>query len=135
MAQEVISDFLIKLGFDAKNVETGLKKINKMERKLTREEYIIAHNLKKKLIEKNYDCSEIQNGKHYFEPVLDCSIDSMISFCNKAKKELVGKKNIRFCLDGIDYEDCEVKLVYDDLETDEEFEKRVSREYDNYLDT
>ena len=106
-----------------------------MERKLTREEYIIAHNLKKKLIEKNYDCSEIQNGKHYFEPVLDCSIDSMISFCNKAKKELVGKKNIRFCLDGIDYEDCEVKLVYDDLETDEEFEKRVSREYDNYLDT
>ena len=40
MAQEVISDFLIKLGFDAKNVETGLKKINKMldgfEKKLSR---------------------------------------------------------------------------------------------------
>lgn len=30
MTQEVISDFLIKFGFDAKTVESGLKKVNKL---------------------------------------------------------------------------------------------------------
>lgn len=30
MAQEVISDFLIKFGFDAKNVEKGLRNVNKL---------------------------------------------------------------------------------------------------------
>ncbi len=29
MTQEVISDFLIKFGFDAKAVQSGLRKLNK----------------------------------------------------------------------------------------------------------
>ncbi len=86
MAQEVISDFLIKFGFDAKNVETGLKKINKMldgfEKKLSRsnksggglmgppralyekrlhENYL----LEKKTREKSVADAERQAKKHY----------------------------------------------------------------------
>lgn len=86
MAQEVISDFLIKFGFDAKNVETGLKKINKMldgfEKKLPRSNKIggglmgppralyekrLHENylLEKKNREKSVADAERQAKKHY----------------------------------------------------------------------
>lgn len=104
-----------------------------MKKRLTKEEFIIENKFKKEIISKEYDSSELKRNSGCKTDTLWCSIDKMIAFCNKAKKELAGKENVEFYQNWTDYEECEVELYYDDLETDEEFNNRVDKQYSQYL--
>ena len=99
-----------------------------MEKKLTIDEFIAKNNYKKEIVKKEYDTSELKRNNG-----LDCSIDTMISFCNKAKKDLFLKENVRFREKWTGYEDCGIVLEYDEAETDEEFKERIDNLYDSYL--
>ena len=99
-----------------------------MEKKLTKEEFIAKKKYSKNTVVREYDDSELLSHGD-----LSCSIDIMIAFCNKAKKDLKDKKNIEFNQNWSGYESCTIDLNYDDIETDEEFEHRIDEEYDNYL--
>lgn len=97
-----------------------------MEIKISRKEFISNEKLKKEYITRKYDTSELTDRYG-----LNCSIDAMISFCNKAKKDLEDKKEVVFVLD-CSYDEYSIELEYKDLETDEEFEDRVDDLYIDY---
>ena len=102
-----------------------------MEKKLTKEEFFLKNNFKKEVIVREYDTSALKTKGRGLD--LRCSLDAMIAFCNKAKRELEGKKNIEFYQNWTDYEECSIELDYDDIETDKEFNERINKEYDKYL--
>ena len=103
-----------------------------MKRKLTKEEYIAKNKFTKKTVVREYDSSELKLEGRY-DSDLNCILDAMICFCNKAKKVLSGKSNIKFYQNWTSYEECEIELDYDDLETDEEFDSRIDIMYGVYL--
>lgn len=70
----------------------------------------------KKVFTQQYDTSEIKVGN-----TLSCTLDEMIAFCIKAKKELSGKTNILFSQQRICGKDI-ISLKYD-WETDEDYQK------------
>ena len=102
-----------------------------MEKKLTKEEFFLKNNFKKEVIDRKYDTSALKTKGRGLD--LRCSLDAMIAFCNKAKRELEGKKNIEFYQNWTDYEECSIELEYDDIETDKEFNERINKKYDKYL--
>lgn len=102
-----------------------------MEKKLTKEEFFLKNNFKKEVIDREHDTSALKTKGRGMD--LRCSLDAMIAFCNKAKRELEGKKNIEFYQNWTDYEECSIELDYDDIETDKEFNERINKEYDKYL--
>ena len=69
------------------------------------------------------------------DKIIPCTFDELIDYLMKAKLKYGSKSNVKIdyrCDYGDDYGDDYLAIIYDEDETDEEFNNRVERLYDNY---
>ena len=100
-----------------------------MEKKLSFKEYKEQINPSKILISRE---SKIDKTIAPYDNIY-CTMDDMINICQKAKEKYADKSDLRLEQIQTSYEDCYFCFTYKELESDEEFNNRLHRMYDEYL--
>ena len=109
---------------------------------LTKEEFLRTYyggSLLHKLVdhEATFRCVTSKDGildKDYnMNGIINCSLDNMIDFCFKVKKELIKYKDAKLTQRYDNDESIDTSLTYTKEESDEDFAKRQNKKYDAYV--